>query len=424
LSGRSRRYNFSVIKAMSAAALLSAAALASSFPAAPPNDVEHTARRQQEFARFDPKYEERKSARVERLRALAAEVNKREAARQSTACSHQILWELKLLIATTAGFGAIDARIRDLEASLAHPEREGIAGKQNAEDGSWGKCFESWPLKLMASYDHRKDRPSGPFRFLDRVNSPEKLTEYLASIATSDIARTGIDHTYDLNESLSDLMRLVLRDQPEGYAWHPRLKETLMDLLLNRFRNPETGWWGERYVRDGAVKFVDDLSMTFHTVSYLEGKVSDMAKVIDTALALKDVNTPAGWLYDGAYWNHNNMDVAVLFRYGWREADATQRQAMKAEMEKMLHWCLAESLQPDGSFRPILPDASLEEANYFGATFLARIGYFDASRRFWTDAAFPDADAVRRRIIDNVNRHIKTGGAGGSYYQSILEELQ
>jgi hypothetical protein len=198
----------------------------------------------------------------------------------------------------------------------------------------------------------------------------------------------------------------------------------MMDLLFNRFRNPETGWWGERYVRDGAVRFVDDLSMTFHTVSYLDGKIPEMSKVIDTALALKEINFPAGWLYEGAYWNHNNMDVAVLFRYGWPHADARQRQAMRTELEKMLHWCLGESLQPDGSFRPIIADASLEEANYFGATFLARAGYFDAGRRFWTDAAFPEADEVRRRILGNVREHMKTGGAGGFYYQSILEELR
>jgi hypothetical protein len=409
---------------VSAAALLSAAALAASFPAPPANDVEHNARRQQEFAKFNPRYAELKAVRVIRLRELAAEVARLEAARQSTACSHQILWELKLQINFTADFNAIDARLRDLESTLAHPERERNVETQNLEDGSWGRCFESWPLKLMASYEHRSDAGALPFRFLDRVNSPEKLAEYLTSIATSDIARTGVDHLYDLNESLSDLMRLILRDQPAGYAWHPRLKETMMDLLLNRFRNPETGWWGERYVRDGAVRFVDDLSMTFHTVSYLEGKLPDMAKVIDTALALKEINFPAGWLYEGAFWNHNNMDVAVLFRYGWPHADSRQRQAMKTELEKMLHWCLAESLQPDGSFRPILADASLEEANYFGATFLARIGYFDAGRRFWTDAAFPEADEVRRRIVGHVKEHIKTGGAGGYYYQSILEELR
>ena len=90
----------------------------------------------------------------------------------------------------------------------------------------------------------------------------------------------------------------------------------------------------------------------------------------------------------------------------------------------MLHWCLTESLQPDGSFQPIVPDASLEEANYFGATFLARIGYFEASRRFWTDAEFPQAEIVRRRILENAGKHLRTGGAGGYYYRSILEELQ
>ena len=197
-----------------------------------------------------------------------------------------------------------------------------------------------------------------------------------------------------------------------------------MDLLLHRFRNPDTGWWGERYVRDGRVRFVDDLSMTFHTVSYLDGNVPDLPKIVDTALALKGVDTPAGWLWHGAYWNHNNMDVAVLFRFGWPRANPSQRREMRAELEKMLRWCLAESLQPDGSFRPILPDSSLEEANYFGATFLARIGYFDRTRRFWTDADFPDSDAVRRRIVNHVNQHVNTGGAGGAYYRSILEELK
>src|SRR5260370_36769101 len=100
-------------------------------------------------------------------------------------------------------------------------------------------------------------------------------------------------------------MRLILGDGRKGYSWHPRLKETLLDLLMNRFRNRDTGWWDERYVRDGGVKFVDDLSMTFHTVSYLEGKVPDWPKIIETTFALKEADFPTGGLYNGAYWNHN-----------------------------------------------------------------------------------------------------------------------
>jgi len=118
------------------------------------------------------------------------------------------------------------------------------------------------------------------------------------------------------------------------------------------------------------------------------------------------------------------MDVAVLFSYGWPEARLEQRQAMRTELGEMLVWCLTESLQPDGSFKLLAPDASLEEATYFGAAFLARIGYFDRARRFWTGAEFPDSDYVRKKIIENVSRHLMTGGAGGVYYTSVLEELR
>jgi len=407
-----------------AALVLSCAITAAVFAVTPPNDVEHNACRQQEFVAFNPRYKEMKAERAAAVRALAEEVERREAAREPTACSHQILFELKLMMYFSADFTAIDRRIHDLQTTLDHPEREALAEKQDPEDGHWGACYEGWPLKLSATYDHRNYPTARSIRFFDRVNSPEKLTAYLVSFETSDIAKTGIDHAFDLNESLSDLMRLILRGEPEGYPWDPRLKQTMMDLLMHRFRNPDTGWWGEKYVRQGRFKFVDDLSMTFHTVSYLDGKVPDLAKIIDTALALETVDTPAGWLWDGSYWNHNNMDVAVLFRFGWPQASEAQRQAMRAKIERMLRWCLAESLQPDGSFKPLVPDASLEEADYFGAAFLARIGYFDPARRFWTDAAFPDSDAVRRRIVRSINSHIATGGAGSFYYRSILEELR
>jgi hypothetical protein len=411
-------------KIVGALALLWAITAATALAGAFENDIEHNARRQQEFVAFDPRYRELKAKRAAAVRALADKVNRREVARESTACSHQILFELKLLIYMSADFKAIDRRIHDLQTTLEHPEREALAERQNPEDGSWGACYEGWPFKLYATYDHRNDPGTGSIRFLDRVNSPEKLTAYLMSIATSDIAKTGIDYAYDLNESLSDLMRLILRDQPKGYPWDPALKRTMTDLLMNRFRNPETGWWGERYVRDGRVKFVDDLSMTFHTVNYLDGRVPDLPKIVNTALALKAIETPAGWLWDGGYWNHNNMDVAVLFGFGWPQVSEDQHQAMREEIEKMLRWCLAESLQPDGSFKPLVADNSLEEANYFGAAFLARIGYFDRARRFWTDADFLDSEAIRKKIVQNITSHLAAGGAGSFYYRSIMEELR
>jgi hypothetical protein len=90
--------------------------------------------------------------------------------------------------------------------------------------------------------------PKYPFSILDRVNSPEKLEAYSASITTSDVAHTGIDHCKELNAAFVDLIRLIMAGDPTGYHWHPRLKNELLNLTLIQYRNQQTGWWGESYI--------------------------------------------------------------------------------------------------------------------------------------------------------------------------------
>jgi len=419
---------FSAASAVLSALLATSCATNRTSSGRPPQaDLDHNRRTEQEYLAFDPHYKEAKAARIARVRALYARVREREAAGQNTACSKQILWELKALLTQTANFKLIDQRLADLVASLAHPELEGDANEQGPVDGSWGRCYAEWYCKLDATCDQlgkeaNKKRPlKYEPRFLDRVNSPDKLTAYLTSVSVSDIPRTGVDNLLEFNLSLANLTRLILRDRPKGYPWDPRLRATLRHLILS-FRNPETGWWGERYVRDGRVVFVDDLSTTFHVVSYLQGNVPDLPRIVDTTLAVKDLDYPVGWLWKGQYWNHNNMDVVALFKAGWPHANAAQRKAMATEIQKMMQWCLDESLQPDGSFKPIIADGSLEEGTYYGASFLARIGFFDKSLRFWTDQEFPQANEVRQRIIAYILKHRATGGSGGGYYESALED--
>ena len=397
-------------------------------PRATQADLDHNWRTEQEYVSFDPHYREEKAERIAKARAFYGEIREREAAGQHTSCSKQILWELKALITQTADFKLIDQRLADLESSLAHPELEGDANEQDPRDGSWGRCYAEWWCKLDASYDelekeaNRKHAPKYLPRFLDRVNSPQKLTDYVTLLSVSDISHTGVDHLLEFNLSIADLMRLILRDQPKGYPWDPRLKATLRH-LIHRFRNPATGWWGERYVRDGHVVFVDDLSTTFHIVTFLHGDVPDLPRIIDTTLAVKDLDYPVGWLWKGQYWNHNNMDVVDLFKAGWPRASVAQRKAITVEIEKMLHWCLTESLQPDGSFKPHVGDGSLEEGEYYATSFLGRIGYFDKSERFWTDREFPEAAEVRQKIIAYIFKHRSSGGSGGGYYESALVDV-
>ncbi len=194
--------------------------------------------------------------------------------------------------------------------------------------------------------------------------------------------------------------------------------------LLKQLRNPGTGWWGERYQREGRIDFVDDMSMTFHIVSYLKGDVPYLDKVANTLLELKNMEYPIGWRENGGYLTHHNMDVVVLFQYAWPHMNEAQRRAASIEIEKMLQWCLKDSVLPDGSFRAGTGgEDSLEEDEYFGVAFLARAGYFDVSRRFWTDQQFPEAENLRRRLIDFIQRHKASGAAGGAYYESALREL-
>jgi hypothetical protein len=349
---------------------------------------------------------------------------------KKTIAAHQILDEMHWLL--NSGYDARRGRerIRALRAVLKDPVLLEAPDEQSPEDGSWGKWHKEWFWKVVASYDHivaldeRGLTPQYPVRFLDRINSPQALLGYLNALLISEPERDGIKHRREFNESLSVLMRLILRQKPRNYVYHPQLKEALMDFLMNRSRDPETGYWGEWYKSDNRIKKTTDLSITFHIVSFLHGEVPDWPKIIDTTLAIKDRNYPLGWIEGGGYMNHHNMDVAELFRLGWSRATPAQQEVMRIEIRKMLDWCLKESLQPDGSFRQkATDDESLEATTYYGASFLSRIGYFDPQRRFWTQQEFPTSGRTMQRITQFIRKHLDSGGAGGFKYQSALKQM-
>ena len=46
----------------------------------------------------------------------------------------------------------------------------------------------------------------------------------------------------------------------------------------------------------------------------------------------------------------------------------------------------------------------------------------DKKERFWTGREFPEATVIREKILAYVRAHQTTGGSGGGYYESILED--
>jgi hypothetical protein len=335
--------------------------------------------------------------------------------------AHQILSELEWVAGKTRDYPRVLERIKALEIALHDPRNFTAEDEQSPVDGSWGQWYIEWVFKLIATYDHvggparTPEPPKFPVRILDRINSPEKLAAHLNSLLISNPTVDGFDHRWELNETLSALIRLILRGQPANYPYHPELKAALLDWIMNTGRNPETGYWGEHYLRKGKLTKTNDISITFHIVSYLNGEVPDWSKIIDTTLAIKGVKY--GWMTS----NHDHVGAVELFLLGWPHASPTQRQAIRNEIQQMLDWCLRDSLKPDGSFT--VDQDSIETSTYFGASFLARIGYFDRTRRFWTDQEFPRAPQDREHIINFIRSHLASGGAGGSFYRGALAQL-
>ncbi|MCX6954330.1 MAG: hypothetical protein NTV51_19435, partial [Verrucomicrobia bacterium] len=343
--------------------------------------------------------------------------------------AHQILFELGWLDSSTRDTARFRARLDDLAAALKDPANRSAVDEQSPVDGAWGRWYTEPFFKLDASYEQiavlagEGRLPKHPCRFLDRYNSPERLVAHLNTLLVSDLAADGIRRRRELNQTVSDLLRLIHRRQPADYPFHPQLDAAMLDWLMNTARDPATGYWGGWYRRDGRIEKTTDLSITFHIISYLDGEVPDWPRILDTTLAIKDRAYPTGWLSGNAYLNHNNMDVVRIFELGWRHASEAQKAAIRVECRKMLDWCLRESLRPDGSFVVLEDDDSVETSIYFGTAFLVRIGYFDRARRFWTDADFPRAAADRAHLVQFIRTHLHSGGEGGTYYRSALAAL-
>jgi hypothetical protein len=320
-----------------------------------------------------------------------------EGSGRDVSCARQAFTELSWRLGYTSDTGAAQREYEQLKAIAAMPNPP-RASTQDA-DGSFGACVETWFYKLDASADHLLN-PKGwdgalPPRFLDRINSPEKLRGYLDGILVSDLAATGVDHRKELNEASATIVRMIVRGRPRGYSFDPGLKPVLFE-FLKRWQDPETGFFGAWYrVGDRIIK-MPDLSMTFHIARYLDGDIDYWPTLIDTLLSIKNDIYPNGWLDDEGMTSHNNYDVATLFQLGWPRMREGQQLRARQEIGRMLDWCLREGLAPDGTVLHGASGESLPDTYYFTAAFLDVVGYFDRTKRFWTDAEFPDAETLRQ----------------------------
>ena len=365
-----------------------------------------------DFLAFNPQYREQKRLaddEYDRLKELL--VDQQKNGRQAH-CARQLLQEAKWYTHSTAHFDRAQQKLSELRKALdagQDPHERGPV----ASDGSYACCTDQWFLKLDYTIDElislglKFQSPPHPVKLLEKINSPEKLTAYLDSVLTSDVRHTGVDHRTELNHSASALARFILwqdswHEIPTNFELDPRLEDTFLKYLDEKWQDPHTGYWGAWYrTAEGSVVKTSDLSMTFHLVQYRDGDVQHWPEIVRTTLAIRDREYPYGWLEDGRMTNHHNYDVVTLLRLGWKHADDQQKDLARREIKKMLDWCLAQSIEPDGTFK-LNDESTLGGAFYFGVNFLDAVGYFNKKNRFWTDADFPEAPALKTKIRDRL----------------------
>lgn len=365
-----------------------------------------------DFIAYNPEYRQLKRQHRGQLNALQAEMISEQKRGRKTHCARQVFLEAKWYLHYTAHFDKTAERIETLRTMLKQP-KDPHDGWQLESDGSFGCCSTLWFKKLDVTTDklitmaQAWKEPKYPVKLLEEINSPEKLTAYLDSILISDVGKTGRDHRYEHNSALSSLTRYICwegtwEELPIKFRLHPKLRETLIDYEDNKLQDPQSGYWGAWYrTREGQIVKTADLSHTFHIVHFRHGQVERWPAIIATTLAIKDREYPNGWLEDGKMTNHHNYDVALLLHLGFEHGTADQKKQIAAEVQRMLDFCLKETLLADGSFATGDED-TLGAAFYFGVAFLHEVGYFSKVNRFWTEKEFPEAAASNDRISGRI----------------------
>ena len=376
-----------------------------------------------EIARNFPAIDELRALAIPEICALHRRLCDAEASGADTSgvrlAMREVCWRLEYTGDAAVARAAM-ARLRQYAAMPAPPS----AFRRN-EDGSWGIPTGIWFLKLDASIDHMLAEeaaaalPRAPF--LDRINDPLRLRAYLDGLVLSRPAAEGLDRRKELNLSTANLVRLILRRRPAGYPWDLRLEAVIRRFIAD-WQDPTTGFFGAAYEVDGRVLRMTDLSITFHIARYLDGEIGHWRRLIDTLFEISGGRYPYGWLDAEGMTSHNNYDVAVLLRLGWREMRPDQRRRASAELDRLFGWCIESALAPDGTLLARTAGEALPESYYFTIAFLDTLEVFAGGLPFWRDRPLPRTGGLAARLRAKLGaldqRHPMTRMALARLYRS------
>ena len=379
-------------------------------------DIDFTKLIEDEFLKHDPLYILKQKWGRWRVERRRQKLTKLEVENGQMSCSAQLCIEAKWIVGDTDDFDKLEAQLEQIDESFK-VAKQPDPNAQDPKDGSFGLCYKEWFHKQDAMivattnmYD-TGEVPEYPFTFMDFIGTPEKMRDVFTPLITSNIAKTGINNRDAIGAATGAMSQLVYKDYMREWVRENvkgfDLSEAYCDAyakFIDDWQNPDTGFWGEWYQSDGKIYKSDDLSFTYHTISYRRGKVEMWDKIIETLFEMKNKEYPFGWKWDGHFNNHNSYDVVKIFKYGWKHMTPAQQAHASIDIQEMLDWCLNVSLQPDGSFKPYPKFYNSYGATfYYGVAFLSKVGYFDSGAPFWRPEPFPEGKKTCRKILKRLD---------------------
>ena len=332
------------------------------------------------FPEFPIKREMNRRYRAE-IRQLRAKLQTRLLDGDVMNCTAQILDEVHWLVNYTDRKELIEERLHDLRNSFGLPDQS-FAARQDPEDGSFGPCYKTWIWRFTASEDPLKElarqgkRPKIPLKIWEPVDTPEEIVAMLDSLLISDNG-SGHNKRKELNRLITTLGQLLWYDYTDvvfpEHLDRDQLAAALTQYTDEHWQDSETGYWGAWY-RDGdRLHKTQDLSITFHILSYRGGRVNLLDKIAATTFAIRNVKYPYGWDTGGDQNNHHAYDVARIINLTRDHLDATADALAGTHIFLLTTRSLALSIDETGSFDP-KPYTTIGEAYYFGISFLIEVG--------------------------------------------------
>ena len=342
------------------------------------------------------------------LNEIHASILARQEAGEKLMGSAQIFQEVHWLVNYTDRVDDIERLMQTLRDSLQISD-QAFAGEQDPRDGSFGPCFESWIWRFHASVDPLKalalrgETPKHPLKIWDPVDTPEKIFELFEDLLISEPDGRH-NKRKELNLAVTALGQLLwLDDTAAVFPEHLDRKElgdALARFIDERWQDPETGYWGPWYRDGNEIKKTNDLSITFHIVSYRNGAVNRLPRIGQTTFDIRHTRYPFGWRSSGAQNNHHAYDAARILNLIWDHMDPTQQATARALLFLMAARSLHLSIDSNGVF-DAEPYSTVGQAYYFGVSFFDEIGLFRPNGR-QDFLSITDTEALRERIAANL----------------------